>query len=173
MSDGQDLPIDAYVSPHGRVTYIYPGGRTRTLHGNHPYRDNNPGNLSYAGGDGLARARSAGALAIDPTGRNKFAVFPSPEIGEAALSAMIARRQAEGLTVAAFMSRYAPKGQNDLAAYLKAVSKATGAKTDALLSTLTPAQIDILKETVRIHEGWRSHLREASPPVDGVLPPGR
>lgn len=173
MNDEQDLPIDAHVSPHGQVTYIYRNGRTRTLHGNHPYRDNNPGNLSYAGKDGLARARGAGAIAVNPTGPNKFAVFPSPDAGEAALSAMVARRQAEGLTVAGFMSRYAPKGQNDLAAYLAAVAKATGAKTTAPLASLTAAQVDVLKETIRVHEGWRSPTRELSPPMEGGTAPAR
>lgn len=172
MSDGQDLPVDAHVSGQGRVTYIYRDGRTRTLHGNHPYRDNNPGNLNYPGRDGLARARSAGALAVDPTGPNKFAVFATPEGGEGALSGMIANRQAEGLTVAAFMSRYAPKGQNNLTAYLAAVAKATGAKPTDLLSSLAPSQIDILKETIRVHEGWRSPVRELSPPVDATVRPG-
>ena len=171
---GEDpgLPVDARVSANGRVTYIYADGRTRTLHGNHPYRDNNPGNLNYVGPTGEARAKAAGALTVDPTGKNKFAVFPSVEAGETALSGMIASRQAEGLTVAAFMSRYAPKGQNNLSAYLAAVSKATGAKKEALLSSLTPAQIDILKETIRVHEGWRSATRELSPPADGP-PPSR
>lgn len=172
MSDGQDLPIDAHVTQHGRVTYIYRDGRTRTLHGNHPYRDNNPGNLNYPGRDGLARARGAGALAVDPTGPNKFAVFASPESGEAALSAMVAHRQAEGLTVAAFMSRYAPKGENNLTAYLAAVAKATGAKPTDLLSSLAPSQIDVLKETIRIQEGWRSPTRELSPPVIGKVKSG-
>ncbi len=170
MSDGPELPVDARVSAGGRVTYIYADGRTRTLHGNHPYRDNNPGNLSYAGATGPSRARAAGALAVDSTGPNNFAVFPSPEAGEAALSGMIASRQAEGLTLAAFMSRYAPKGQNNLSAYLAAVAKATGTAKETPLSKLTPAQVDVLKETIRVHEGWRSATREASPPVDGPAP---
>ena len=167
MSDGADLPIDAHVSPGGRVTYVYADGRTLTLHGNHPYRDQNPGNLSYPGRSGLARAKDAGALTVDPTGSNKFAVFPNSEAGEAALSVMIKARQQEGLTVAAFMSRYAPAGQNNLTAYLAAVAKATNTKPTALLSSLTPGQIDILKETIRVHEGWRSARRELSAPVQG------
>ena len=134
------------------------------MHGNHPYRDNNPGNLSYAGKTGLDRARNAGALAVDITGPYKFAVFPSSDAGEIALSKMIADRQEQGLTVAKFMSKYAPKGQNNLTAYLAAVAKATGAKPTDLLASLTPAQVDILKETIRIHEGWRSPVRELSPP---------
>ena len=165
MTDQQELPIDARVSPHGRVTYVYADGHTLTLHGNHPYRDNNPGNLSYAGKTGLARARDAGALAVDVTGPYKFAVFPSSEAGEVALGKMIADRQAQGLTIAKFMSKYAPAGQNNLTAYLAAVAKATGAKPTDLLSTLSSAQVDILKETIRVHEGWRSLTRETSPPV--------
>ena len=165
MTEQKNLPIDARVSPHGRVTYIYADGHTVELHGNHPYRDNNPGNLSYTGKTGLNRAREAGALAVDVTGLNKFAVFPSSDAGETALGKMIADRQAQGLTVARFMAKYAPKGQNNLTAYLAAVAKATGAKPTDALSSLTAAQVDILKETIRIHEGWRSANRELSAPV--------
>lgn len=175
MSDDQDLPVDARVSAGGRVTYIYSDGRTLTLHGNHPYRDNNPGNLSYAGKTGEARARAAGALTVDPTPPYKFAVFPSADAGEQALSRMIADRKADGVTLGYFMGRYAPKGQNNLTAYLAAVVKAVGggATKDTLLSSLSDAQINVLKETIRVHEGWRSARREASPPVKGVGPPPR
>jgi hypothetical protein len=174
MSDGEDLPVDARVGPDSRVTYIYADGRTLTLRGNHPYRDNNPGNLSYAGRDGEARARGAGALTVDPTGRNKFAVFPSVDAGEQALDRMIASHKAAGDTLGAFMSRYAPRGQNNLTAYLAAVVKAVKASSSDPLAKLSPAQIDILKETIRVQEGWRSPRRQTSPPEEGrVSPPAR
>ncbi len=159
MSDAQDLPVDARVSGVGEVTYVYADGRTLRLRGNHPYRDNNPGNLNYPGRDGLARARRAGAIAVDPTGVNKFAIFPSVTAGEAAFSELIRQRQASGATVASFMSRYAPAGENNLTAYLAAVAKAVGCKPSDLLSSLSADQIEMLKETIRVHEGWRSSSR--------------
>lgn len=162
MTDAVALPIDARVSGT-QVTYIYADGRTLTLQGNHPYRDNNPGNLSYPGRDGLERARRAGAIAVDPTGANKFAVFPSAELGDAALAEMVRQRQAAGSTIAAFMARYAPAGENNLTAYLAAVAKAVNAKPTDLLSSLNAAQIDTLKETIRQHEGWRSPTRQTAP----------
>lgn len=174
MSDGQDLPVDARVSADGRVTYIYTDGHTVTLHGNHPYRDNNPGNLSYAGRDGEVRARHSGALTVDPTGRNRFAVFPSVDAGEQALDRMIASHKAAGDTLGAFMSRYAPRGQNNLTAYLAAVTKAVNAKASAPLASLSDTQVGVLKETIRVQEGWRSPHRQLSPPEQGrVASPGR
>ena len=62
-----DLPVDAFVSGDRPVTYVFADGRMVQLHGNHPYRDNNPGNLSYAGASGEARAKADGALTVDPT----------------------------------------------------------------------------------------------------------
>ena len=99
---------------------------------------------------------------MDSTGRNKFAVFPSVDVGEQALDRMIASHKAAGDTLSAFMSRYAPRGQSNLTAYLAAVTKALNAQGATPLAGLSESQIGIVKETIRVQEGWRSPRRELS-----------
>ena len=161
-----DLPISAHVSGKGKVTYVYADGRTVTLHGAHPYRDNNPGNLRYAGKGGLERARKAGAISID----NEFAIFPDRSAGVRAQSAMIGRLR--GQTLTGFLAIYAPPGENNFPAYLAAVEKATGAKAADSLESLSPAQRDVLAETIITIEGGNSPRNQYSAPVwSGVASP--
>ena len=162
-----DLPISAAVSSDGYVTYTYADGHTVTLHGTHPYRDNNPGNLRYMGRSGLARAKQAGGIGID----NSFAILPDGKAGEDALHAMIRRRAAEGQTLQSFLTIYAPAGENNLASYLVAVGTALKAKPADTLASLSDQQRATLAETIMIQEGWRSRKSMFSPPVVG--PPRR
>ncbi len=158
-----DLPTNAYVSSTGRVTYTYADGHTVTLHGTHPYRDNNPRNLRYIGKSGLARAKQAGGIGID----NTFAIFPDGRAGEDALHAMIKRRGEEGQTLESFLTIYAPPGENNLASYLIAVSTALTAKPGDRLASLSDQQRATLAETIMIQEGWRSRKSMFSPPIVG------
>ena len=162
-----DYPIDAHVSGPGRVTYVYADGHTLTLFGNHPYRDNNPGNLDLTN---LNRARSFGAVGVDPTGKHQFGVFPSADAGETAFKATIKAKAQAGATIATLMSHYAPAAENNTTAYVAAIAKAVGSKPAEKLSKLSSAQIDILMETIRVHEGWRSHTRQTAPPQETSAP---
>ena len=163
-----DLPVTAQVSGKGKVTYVYKDGRTVTLHGAHTYRDNNPGNLRYPGKIGLIRAKQAGAIGID----NEFAIYPDRSAGVKAQSAMIARLH--GQTLTSFLAIYAPPGENNFPAYLAAVEKAVGAKAGDPLESLSPAQRDILAETIITIEGGNSPRNQFSAPVWGrVAAPSR
>ncbi len=162
-----DYPIDAHVSGPGRVTYVYADGHTLTLSGNHPYRDNNPGNLDLTN---PTRARSFGAVGIDPTGKHQFGVFPTVEAGEIAFQATIKAKAQAGATIATLMSHYAPAAENNTTAYVAAIAKAVGAKTTDKLSDLSPAQMAILMETIRVHEGWRSRTRQTAAPQETSAP---
>lgn len=102
---------------------------------------------------------------MDPTGPFKFAVFPDVAAGEAAFQALIARHVAVGHTIYELMRRYAPPSSNNTTAYVAAVAGAVKAKPTDKLSSLSQAQLDILKETIRQAEGWRDRNRELSPPV--------
>ena len=79
------------------------------------FRNNNPGNLVFA--------HQAGAV-LSPDGR--FAKFDSYSLGRAALERQIALDAGRGLTLAGFLSKYAPQAENNTAAYIAAVSQATG-----------------------------------------------
>ena len=71
------------------------------------------------------------------------------------------------------MSHYAPAAENNTTAYVAAIAKAVGAKTTDKLSDLSPAQIAILMETIRVHEGWRSRTRQTAPPQRTSAPAPR
>ena len=51
------LPIAASRQAPNTATYFYADGRAITLHGDRPYRNNNPGNLRFMGKSGSARAQ--------------------------------------------------------------------------------------------------------------------
>ena len=68
MSDylpASPLPIAALRAAPESATYLYADDRTITLHGDRPYRNNNPGNLRYMGRTGADRARADGALGVE------------------------------------------------------------------------------------------------------------
>ncbi len=129
-----------------------------TLHGDRPYRSNNPGNLRFPGSTGPDRARQAGAVGMDGT----FAVFPSVAVGEAAIMAMINRNSAKSL--GAFLHKYAPPGENNTAQYIAVVTAALKARNTDLLSALNAVQRDLLVQTIMIQEGGPSHGHETAKP---------
>lgn len=79
--------------------------------GSRGLRNNNPGNLEYGP---FAKANGA----TDSDGR--FAIFPTPEAGVAAHTALLQKNYlAKGLdTPEKIVAKYAPKSENDQAAYL-------------------------------------------------------
>lgn len=92
------------------------------------YRNNNPGNLRFAGQTGAV------------SGDKGFARFESPEAGYQALMGQINRDSNRGLNLGQFVNKYAPPSENDTATYLEQMISATGA------SKATPLKdIDINK----------------------------
>ncbi len=96
------------------------------------YRQNNPGNLRYAG--------QAGAL----PGSAGFAVFPSYDAGLSALKNQIRLDASRGsdaagrpvVTVSDLISSWAPSNENDTGAYIASVSLQTGFDPSAALDSL-------------------------------------
>lgn len=86
-------------------------------------RNNNPGNLKYAG--------QAGAT----LGANGFAVFDSLDDGQAALLNQLNLYSSRGMTLAQMMNTYAPSSDNnDTSVYLSYVSQQTGVDPSTSLS---------------------------------------
>jgi hypothetical protein len=79
---------------------------------NRAQRNNNPGNLRYAG--------QKEAIGKDDRG---FAVFPTPWAGWRALLAQIKLDQRRGLTLERFIEKYAPPDENDTRAYVEFVCR--------------------------------------------------
>ena len=89
--------------------------------GTRPNRNANPGDIEYgkwAAAHGADRCES-GIL-------GRFAHFPTPEAGWAALKALLQSPGYAGKTVAQVVERYAPGTETDTAASVRAVCKLTG-----------------------------------------------
>src|SRR5262249_26113664 len=133
------------------ATITYPDGIKETRTGNHPQRDNNPGNMEA--GDFTSTHNAIG--------KDKgFAIFASAEAGWAAMDARLRTDERQKKTVDQAIHDWAPpknaKGQviNDTAGYQRKVRAALGVKGDTKLSALTPEQFDKLKQTIALTEGF-------------------
>lgn len=81
-------------------------------------RNNNPGNLNYAGQSGAHLESGANA---------RFAAFNSMEQGISALATQLQLYASRGIdTVRGIISKYAPKGENNTEAYIKTIMKKLG-----------------------------------------------
>lgn len=88
---------------------------------------NNPLNLRFANQDGATDA-------------NGFAAFPTPEAGIAAAKNQFSIDAGRGInTLTGLVSSWAPKNENDTAAYIKTVSGVTGIAPDAKIDITDPA----------------------------------
>lgn len=113
-------------------------------------RNNNPGNLNYAG--------QAGATKEDgPNGR--FAKFSTMEEGVGALAKQIKRYEARGDdTLRAIINKYAPSSENDTQAYLGAMSKQLGVGYDQKLDPNDNAQLMALVKGIISHENGAGYV---------------
>jgi hypothetical protein len=91
---------------------------------NIPTRDNNPGDIVSG-----AFTKSHGQSGTD----GRFAKFPTPEAGFAALKALLTNHYL-GLTVAAAVNRYAPPIENDTNHYIDIVCKLSGLRPETILT---------------------------------------
>ena len=100
--------------------------------GNQPrgIRNNNPGNLEFAGQSGATREQGGGG---------RFAAFSSMAEGLAALAAQLQRYGSKGIdSVQAIISKYAPAGENNTAAYIASVAKRLGVGAGSHLNLKDP-----------------------------------
>lgn len=81
-------------------------------------RNNNPGNLNYAGQAGATKESGPGG---------RFAVFKTAEEGLEALAVQIKRYANAGMdSIRSIVEKYAPKGENNTEAYIANVAKKFG-----------------------------------------------
>lgn len=88
-------------------------------------RNNNPGNLKYAG--------QPGAIGADAQG---FAIFATPEDGWRALERQIRLDASRGHTLSSFLYKYAPPSENATTAYLDFLRTRLGLALDDLQKPL-------------------------------------
>lgn len=100
--------------------------------GTRAQRNNNPGNINFGN---FALAHSA----LGPDDK-KYAIFPSPEAGFAALSALLRSSRYPGLTLERALLTYCPpkgdpRGDNDTGTYIRNVCQWTGLTPDAVIDS--------------------------------------
>lgn len=91
-------------------------------------RNNNPGNLKYAG--------QPGAIGAD---RQGYAIFRTASDGWAALERQIQLDAGRGHTLSTFLHKYAPAAENPTGNYIRFVSATLGVPADIPLSTIAAA----------------------------------
>lgn len=110
-------------------------------------RNNNPGNLNYAG--------QSGASLESPGGR--FAKFQTAFDGLRAMSRQLMLYASRGInTVEGIISTWAPGSENDTGSYINAISKGLGVDSKAALNLQNPQVMSSLMNGIIQHENGRN-----------------
>jgi peptidoglycan hydrolase-like protein with peptidoglycan-binding domain len=112
------------------------------------WRNNNPGNLEFAGGF----SQRYGAVGHD----GRFAVFPTLEMGLKAKEELVFGKNYINLSIRNAIAKYAPEKENDVNMYVGQIAQATGATPDTILKDLTPEQRTAMLDTINRVEGFRA-----------------
>lgn len=127
------------------------------------YKNNNPGNLRFAGQDGAT------------LGASGFAKFETPEAGYQALLSQIQLDQTRNLTVAQFINKYAPPSENDTPKYIKDFTTSLGVPDTTNikdLSTEDMADFIMQKESGSTREKTESDIQVQADAIErGDQPP--
>lgn len=101
------------------------------------YANNNPGNLRFAGQTGATK------------GEGGFARFATTTAGFNALVGQIKLDASRGLSLSAFINKFAPPSENDTKTYIKNVTSAMGASANTPISKL---DLNKLAKAIAKHE---------------------
>jgi hypothetical protein len=140
------------VDGSGTTTVTYADGTTTTLTGPRPIRNNNPGNLEFG-----PFAKSQGAVGSD----GRYAVFPTPEIGQQAKINLLKTGTYQSLTLTAAFNRYAPPSENP--SYLQDLRNFTGFDLNRRLSSLSDSEFNTLIGAVAKIEGFGTPIDIRNP----------
>jgi hypothetical protein len=151
--------VMAWSSRTKAVTYKDEDGKEWIRQeGSRSWRNFNPGNISKG-----SFAESCGSIGGD----TRFAIFPDEDTGLEAIGALFRTRSYRDLTLEGAIFRYAPPGENDSPAYVRAVAKKVGCPPSTIVKTLSEQQFGLLAEAIKIHEGWKAGTQRAA---NGVAP---
>ncbi len=151
---GAPKPVSAAPGKPGTVVYTYADGSTFVAKGNHPDRDNNPGNV-IAG----KFATEHGAIGSD----KGFAIFPSATEGWTAMHDTITGTYGS-LSVNDMIAKYAPPNENNTAGYQATATSLAGVSGTAVISTLSTKQVAVLMNVMASKvEGWHGDPYVPSP----------
>jgi hypothetical protein len=138
-------PVSA--AANGRdVTYYYDGYSEIWSGGSPSWRNNNPGNLKTLG----TFAYDHGAISTNGV----FAIFPDYPTGYDALTSWIQSPIRSEWTLRETMHSYAPKEENNTAAYLGFLNNTTGINSTTTLGALNSLQVNSLANSIQRFEGY-------------------
>lgn len=110
-------------------------------------RNNNPGNLNFV--------HQKGAI-LEPGPNARFARFPTPEAGLAALRDQLCRYiTRDGIdTVSGIISKWAPPSENNTTAYIRGVAHSLNVEPDTNLGAPTPRLLtSLMNAIIRFENG--------------------
>lgn len=116
-------------------------------------RNNNPGNLNFAGQSGATLEDGSNA---------RFAKFGSTAEGVSALAKQLQRYGERGLdTISKIINKYAPSSENDTQAYIDALAKRLGVSGDQKLDLSDSATLTGLIKGIARHEAGSDYLSDS------------
>lgn len=116
-------------------------------------RNNNPGNLNFAGQTGAVLEDGSNA---------RFAKFGSTAEGVSALARQLQRYGERGLdTVSKIINKYAPSSENDTQAYIDALAKRLGVSGDQKLDLTDANTLTGLIKGIARHEAGSDYLSDS------------
>lgn len=123
------------------VKYIYKDGTVEIRQGGTlPWRNKNPGAIRKS-------EMSVGTA-------NKFAVFPSEEVGFEALRALLRGENYRNLTLKSAIFKYAPPHENNTTKYQADIKRLTGVDLNKKLCDLNEEEFERVVKTIKQIEGW-------------------
>lgn len=137
-TNGMDTTIDTW----GNYSQT-----TQFNHGSHPFRDNNPGDITA----GPFTSRN-GQLGTD----GRFAVFPGAGTGRQALHTLLTGGAYFNLSINAAVAKYAPSMENNTAGYQQFLTNVLGVSGNTPLSSLSPGQFQKLEGAIASEEGFNA-----------------
>jgi len=113
-------------------------------------RNNNPGNLNYAGQEGAKKEGGS---------NGRFAVFKTMQDGIIALAKQLQIYASRGIdSISAIISKYAPPGENNTKAYIDAIAKKLGIGANTKLNLNDNATLRALIEGISTVENGRGRV---------------
>lgn len=153
-NEGEEAELERRRGMGATVTPAGPAprqtGRSRLPRG---IRNNNPGNINFAGQPGAAREEGPGG---------RFAVFQSAEQGLEALAVQLKRYANAGMdTIRAIITKYAPAGENNTEAYIANIARKFGVKdTDRLDFTNKETLANMMTAITQFENGQNPYTRD-------------
>jgi len=146
--ENQSKYIKAESGPGRSVIYTDRNGKRWMFKGgNRPWRNHNPGNLVVGN-----ISKRNGAIGV----AGGFAVFPSYEIGHAALLDSL-KAQHGSKDIDALMRVYAPPHENPTEKYIKFIRKRVNIRDFKKIKDFSSLEFENLWKAIEDMEGWGKH----------------